>query len=155
MFSTHVQSFRKRSSRGFTLMEILIVIAIIGILTAVALPSYQSYVLKSRAKSATADLMALSLVVENQYQKSLTYLTSATTTTATTQTAYSGWYPAQSAYFTYTYGYTAANSAATPAVLESYTLTATGLSSNNCTLTFTSPNTRNATGSSCGFTGAW
>ena len=155
MFFTHTRWFRKPSSRGFTLIEILIVIALVGILTAIALPAYQSYIMKSRARSATADLVALSLVVENQFQKNLTYSTSSTATTSATQTAYSGWNPAQSVFFTYTYGYTAANSAATPAVLESYTLTATGISSMSCTLTLTSPNTRNATGSSCGFSGIW
>lgn len=155
MFFTHPPLFRKLSLRGFTLIEILIVIAVVGILTAIALPAYQTYITKSRARSATADLVALSLVVENQFQKSLTYLTGSTATTAATSTAYSGWIPAQSQFFTYTYSYTAANSAATPAVSESYTLTATGISSMVCTLSFTSPNTRNATGASCGFSGAW
>ena len=155
MFFTYASSFRKAFSRGFTLIEILIVIAIVGILTAVALPAYQTYITKSRARSASADLVALSLVVENQFQKSLAYLQSPTTTTAATSTAYSGWNPAQIQYFTYTYGYTAANSAVTPTVSESYTLTATGISPMVCTLSFTSPNTRNATGASCGFSGAW
>ncbi len=155
MFFTCTRSFRKLSSRGFTLIEILIVIALVGILTAIALPAYQSYIMKSRARSATADLVTLSLVVENQYQKSLTYSTSSTATTTATTTAFSGWNPAQSVFFTYTYGYTAANSAATPAVPESYTLTATGIGTMSCTLTLTSANTRNATGSSCGFSGAW
>lgn len=148
-------SVRSSRVRGFTLMEILIVIAIIGILSAIALPSYQQYVQKSRAKSAAADLMTLSLVVENQFQKTLTYPTAATTTTDATISAFTGWNPGQRQFFNYAYAYRAANSTATPPVDEGYTLTATGIGNMACTLTFTSPNLRNATGNSCGFSGTW
>lgn len=39
-------------SRGFTLMEMLVVIVVVGILAAIALPSYQGYIKKSRAQTA-------------------------------------------------------------------------------------------------------
>lgn len=48
---------RGRAAKGFTLVEVLIVVAIIGLLAAVAMPSYQSYVQKSRRSDAKSALM--------------------------------------------------------------------------------------------------
>jgi type IV pilus assembly protein PilA len=42
---------KMRESKGFTLVELMIVVAIIGILAAVAVPFYQRYVMKSRLTS--------------------------------------------------------------------------------------------------------
>ncbi|MBU1426066.1 MAG: prepilin-type N-terminal cleavage/methylation domain-containing protein [Gammaproteobacteria bacterium] len=54
--------------KGFTLAELLIVMAIIGILTAVALPAYQDYVMRGKLIQATAALTDARLKYEQYYQ---------------------------------------------------------------------------------------
>lgn len=57
----------QRESRGFTLIELMIVVAIIGIIAAVAYPSYQEYVRSAKRADAQAALMELSHYMERYY----------------------------------------------------------------------------------------
>ena len=63
----------KHSGKGFTLIEVMIVVAIIGIIAAIAVPSYQSYVQRSRCELIKADLVELAQFMERVYSTRFDY----------------------------------------------------------------------------------
>lgn len=62
-----------QTARGFTLIELMIVVAVVGILAAIAYPSYQDSVRKSRRADARAALLELVQFMERNYTLSNRY----------------------------------------------------------------------------------
>jgi type IV pilus assembly protein PilE len=58
---------RKRIRKGFTLIELMIVVTIVGVLTAIAFPAYTSYIAKGKRAEARATLLEASQYMERGY----------------------------------------------------------------------------------------
>lgn len=58
---------------GFTLIELMVVIAIVAILAAVALPSYRDYVTRGRIPQATSELASMRVKLEQYFQDNRKY----------------------------------------------------------------------------------
>jgi type IV pilus assembly protein PilE len=65
----------KPSHRGFTLIEVMIVVAIVGILAAVAYPSYRDYIVRGQLVDATNALSTFRANMERHFQDNRTYQT--------------------------------------------------------------------------------
>ena len=68
---------QRRSVGGFTLIELMIVVAIVAILLAIALPSYTDYVTRGKLTEAQNTLSAYRVSMEQYYQDNRSYLATA------------------------------------------------------------------------------
>lgn len=97
-----------RKARGFTLIELMVVVAVVGILVAIAYPSFTEYLRKSRRTDGKRAVMEAAAAMEKHFSTHLTY---AGATLGT-----SGIYPASSPDGFYALSFSAAPSAAAYAI---------------------------------------
>jgi prepilin-type N-terminal cleavage/methylation domain-containing protein len=135
----------KRRQRGFTLIELVVVMMIIAILSSIAVNAYGNFVAHSKVQAAEADLIALALRLENELQRNLVYGAHDRITTEAIKGEYRGWFPSQGGSFIYTL-----DSSPT-----AYTLTAQGVSGplSTCVLQMTETGSRTISG--CGAITTW
>ncbi len=127
-----------RLQRGFTLIELMIVVLIIGILAAVAVPAYGNYVKRSKIANATSVLSAMRVSMEQYFQDNRTYVGACVTGTVA---------PLPSPGSNQDFSFACSNLGAL-----TYTITATGTSNpmTNFVYTINQANTRATTS-----TGTW
>ena len=103
----------RMASCGFTLIEVMIVVAIVAILASVALPSYQDYIRRGQLQEGFSQMSAFQLKIEQHYQDNRSYKDTGADTCPAALLA-----SLTSKYFTF--------SCAKGADWQNYTLTATG-----------------------------
>jgi type IV pilus assembly protein PilE len=137
----------RRRTRGFTLIEVLITVAIVAILAAVALPSYTDYITRSKIVEATSSLSDMRVRMEQYFLDSRAYPASCVAPAAGPAPATQIYLPASSKFFTVTCALTA----------TTYTVTATGKATQamgGFVYTVDQGNNRKTTGLPSGWTGA-
>ena len=69
----HPKEHTMKTQKGFTLVELMIVVVIVGILASIGIPAYGSYVLRGKLTEASTELAAMRVKLEQYYQDNRTY----------------------------------------------------------------------------------
>jgi type IV pilus assembly protein PilE len=69
-----IVNMNKKIHSGFTLIEVMIVVAIVAILATIAVPSYRDYVTRGRIPEATSNLATKQVRMEQYFQDNRTYV---------------------------------------------------------------------------------
>jgi len=81
---------KAQAQKGFTLIELMIVVAIIGILAAIAIPQYQDYTARTQVTRVVSEISALKSAAEAAILEGRTIVSSDTPTAAQTDLGFSG-----------------------------------------------------------------
>jgi len=127
-----------KAQRGFTLIELMIVVVVIGILASIGIPAYGDYVIRGKLVEGTSALSDGRVKMEQYFQDNRTYVGACTAGTVAP--------PPTGRYFTYNCG--------TPTA-TTFTITATGVASQGTAgfvFTLNQANARATTGVPTGWT---
>jgi len=91
------------NNQGFTLIELMIVVAILGIISAVAIPAYNGYVQNGRVSECANEIAAISLAQKQFFLENNSYFPAAGTTVTTVSANYTAIENASGGYFRSTY----------------------------------------------------
>ncbi|KLN54680.1 type IV pilin protein [Variovorax paradoxus] len=111
----------QRGSSGFTLIEVMIVVAIIAILASIAVPSYNDYVRRGQLPEAFNRLSDYRSKMEQYYQDNRNYGTAANKCASDAAAASWNTFPVDGTHFSF-------SCVASGATFQAYTITATGIS---------------------------